>query len=49
MAKFCPVLGRGVTYLVCQECEEKECKNEKIKTSSKKEEKGGKENGKEYK
>lgn len=43
MAKFCPVLGSRVTYLVCQECEEKECENEK-RNSSTEEEKGGKEN-----
>lgn len=26
MSKYCPVLKRKVTYLDCQECEEKECK-----------------------
>lgn len=25
MAKYCPVLKRKVTYLDCQDCEEKEC------------------------
>lgn len=26
MAKYCPVSKRKVTYLDCQDCEEKECK-----------------------
>ena len=26
MSKYCPLLGRKVVYLECQECEEKVCK-----------------------
>lgn len=31
MAKFCPVQNRKVLYLECLECEEKECRKEKVK------------------
>ena len=30
MAKFCPVQNRKVLYLECLECEQKECRKEKI-------------------
>ena len=28
MSKYCPVLQSDVTYLVCQDCDDKECKQE---------------------
>ena len=31
MGKYCPVCKRKVTYLVCMDCEEKECQKSTIK------------------
>lgn len=28
MAKYCPILNRKVTYICCQECEERKCEEE---------------------
>lgn len=29
MAKYCPILNEKVTYLYCQECDDKICEKEK--------------------
>lgn len=34
MSKYCPVIDGMVTYMVCQECDEKECKKVNIKKNS---------------
>lgn len=34
MSKYCPLLGRKVVYLECQECEDKVCEQAGTKTQS---------------
>lgn len=35
MAKFCPIRNSKVTYLVCQECEERECESDSFRRKEK--------------
>ena len=46
MAVYCPVRGEKVVYLVCQECDDKKCREIAVKHKEEKPEEKKKENKK---